>query len=139
LSRRNFGFFRGHEIGRRIVESTRPGRDDDTQTLEQWLDPFRDSDCAAMLLIVDEFDKIKWTPRVATEVFELIEARTAHAAQTVITCNTSLSEICATLPENIGPAMERRLAEFSHPILFMNAEEQTAAGMSIWTPNLTTT
>jgi hypothetical protein len=67
----------------------------------------------AEVLLLDDVGKEKFTERVASEFYELIEHRTSFLLPTIWTANTSKAELAARLGAEHGDATMRRLAEFS--------------------------
>jgi DNA replication protein DnaC len=69
-------------------------------------------------LFLDDLDKARFTPRVESELFELIEARTSSDRPLFVTTNASQAQLAARLSPETGPAIVRRLCEFCDLIDF---------------------
>ena len=68
----------------------------------------------AGFLLLDDLDKApRWTDRTESELFELLEARTNNFRPTLWTANCPLEEIVARMTPHRGPAIMRRLEQFS--------------------------
>lgn len=67
----------------------------------------------AGVLLFDELAKGKFTERVETELFALIEHRTSHLLPTIWTTNSSDKELAERLSEDRGGPILRRIKEFS--------------------------
>jgi hypothetical protein len=69
-------------------------------------------------LFIDDLDKARFSPRVASELFDVIEARELNYLPVVITTNASGKELAAKFEKTIGPAVVNRLARMSITIDF---------------------
>jgi DNA replication protein DnaC len=94
--------YRGTAWAREVV---RQSRGDDYAA---WLDEHIEAD----FLLLDDFDKMKFTPKVAEAFYEILEARFTESQLTILTCNVSGEKLGTMLPEEHGQAAVRRLREF---------------------------
>ncbi len=67
----------------------------------------------AKVLFVDDIGKEKYTERVESEFYELIEQRTSHLLPTIWTSNCSGEELAGMMSEDRGIPIIRRLREFT--------------------------
>lgn len=67
----------------------------------------------AGILLLDDVGKEKYTERVASEFYALVEERTSNLRPTIWTANTSATELTRRLGAEHGDATVRRLMEFS--------------------------
>ena len=68
--------------------------------------------CKHDAVFFDDIDKCKFTERVASELFCLVERFAADEKPLIITSNTSGDAFERRFPEHIGGALRRRLREF---------------------------
>ncbi len=68
---------------------------------------------AAEILLLDDIGKEKYTERVASDFYALIEERTSNLLPTIWTANTSAGELTRRMGSEHGDATVRRLMEFS--------------------------
>ena len=104
-------WIRGPQFQREVINRTKPGG----EGFDDWFESLLESD----LLVIDEVDKIKFTERVMSEFFELIEYRTSNHAAIVLISNSTVEKFCAKMPEESGPAIQRRIVENLCGIRFM--------------------
>jgi DNA replication protein DnaC len=102
---------RGSQFAREVVNRTKPGGDGG---FDNWFSSLLD----AQLLVIDEVDKIKFTERVMSEFFDLIEHRTSNLLAMVLISNADVSTLCAKMSDESGPAIARRIKETLLPIRF---------------------
>lgn len=69
-------------------------------------------------LVIDDIDKAKFTERVESEFYAVIEIATSHKIPIVLTTNITGQEFQALFAPNRGPAIARRLREFCKAIKF---------------------
>lgn len=70
------------------------------------------------LLYFDDIDKgPHQSERLESEFFDLLETRTSNLRPTLWTSQLSLSQLEKRFSAGTGPAIARRLAEFTGPIL----------------------
>ena len=68
----------------------------------------------AGFLLLDDLDKApRWTDRTESELFEVLEARVKQMRPTLWTANCSLEEIVGRMTSHRGPAIMRRLEQFT--------------------------
>lgn len=82
-------------------------------------DEILDGLCRAPLLILDDFGKEKLTDRMASDLFALIDDRTANRRPTVITTNlngSALEERLSHSDRELAAALVARLREFFVPV-----------------------
>ena len=113
---RPFEAMRASVFGKQIYQSTRPGGDND---LDEWLPDLMDYD----VLLLDELDKMRWTDRATSELFEVIEHRTSEGLPIIYTTNQTAADLKKCLPPNIGPALVRRIEEFTSWVWFRGKKE----------------
>lgn len=94
----------GHEIVSRYQD----------ENAESWLDGL----AVCEIIFFDDFGKLKLTERAEVELFGLIERRCANMLPTIITTNDTGDSLAGRMTENRGPAMVRRLRDFSDVIDF---------------------
>lgn len=70
------------------------------------------------LLLLDDLDKARFTERVASALFELVDRRTSNNLPLFVTLNAGPGTLEGRLPTDLGPALIRRLMEFCTPIEF---------------------
>ena len=80
-------FLRGGQFQREIVNRTRPGGTDD---LDAWLHEISETE----LLIIDEVEKIRFSPRVESEFFELLEDRLSNWKPLILISNATVKGLC---------------------------------------------
>lgn len=72
-----------------------------------------DDATAAQLLFFDDLGKFKITERLASELFALVDSRTANSLPTIWTTNFGPEELARALGGNAGAPTLRRIEEFS--------------------------
>ena len=82
---------------------------DSAEDADEFLDKARNKE----ILFLDDVGKEKFTERVASQFYDLIEHRTANMLTTVWTTNMSPSELKERLGDDKGGPTIRRLKEFS--------------------------
>jgi DNA replication protein DnaC len=102
---------RGSQFAREVVNRTRPGGDGG---FEAWFTSLLN----AQLLCIDEVDKIKFSERVMSEFFDLIEHRTSHQRCVILISNSDVATLCDKMSGESGPAVARRIVETLLPIRF---------------------
>jgi DNA replication protein DnaC len=70
----------------------------------------------AEILFIDDIGKEKYTERVESEFYDLIETRTAHLRPILWTANTSGAGLEAMMSPDRGAPILRRLREFTEII-----------------------
>jgi DNA replication protein DnaC len=65
------------------------------------------------VLLIDDIGKEKFSERVETELFDLLEFRTSSMRRTLLTSNLSLTELALKLSQDQGLAIVRRIKEFN--------------------------
>jgi DNA replication protein DnaC len=68
------------------------------------------------LLLLDDIGKGKMTERAEMELYDLLEHRTSHQLPTIWTSNSGSDVLVNSMSKDRGPAILRRLAEFSEVI-----------------------
>ncbi|MCK4625054.1 MAG: ATP-binding protein [Phycisphaerae bacterium] len=97
----------GHECVRQFMSS-------DPDGVTDWLTRLATVD----ILVLDDLGKAKFTERVESELYGLIEARTANMLPILATSNFTGDAFAAKLTEDRGMAMIRRLREFCKVVIF---------------------
>jgi hypothetical protein len=110
------------EMGRRISDLSRSGGDD----LEEYLGRLS---CAG-LLFVDDLDKARFTPRVESELFDILEYREVEELPVIVTTNLKGRELEKMFSRHIGPAIINRLRRTCIPIDFDEPEFDAAAALA---------
>jgi hypothetical protein len=110
------------EMGRRISDLSRSGGEE----LEQYLG---DLSCAG-LLFIDDLDKARFTPRVESELFDILEYREVEELPVVVTTNLKGRELERLFSRHIGPAIINRLRRTCIPIDFDEPEFDAAAALA---------
>ena len=113
LAYRDFSvkLIRGLDFQAQVIDRTRPNGPGGFQ---KWFAGLLDVD----ILAVDDCDKIKFSPRVESEFFNLIDQRTSCYRVLMLSSNSTGSELLARLSPENGPAIVRRIAEFCEPVNF---------------------
>lgn len=96
------------DFARQCAEANAEGAD----SAEAW----HESLLLVNVLFLDDFGKFKLTERVEADLFEIIEARTAHKRPIIITSNFVGTSLVQKLSPDRGPAIVERLREFCIPI-----------------------
>lgn len=104
-------WIRGSQFAREVVNRTKPGG---IGGFDEWFSSLLEAE----LLVIDEVDKIKFSERVMSEFFDLIEHRTSHFEAMMLISNSGVSTLCAKMPDESGPAIARRIKETLVPIKF---------------------
>ncbi len=102
------------ELGRRISDLARYGGDD----FEEYLWELQNTP----LLFIDDIDKARFTPRVESELFSLLERREVDQMPVVITTNLTGRELQGMFSRQIGPAIISRLRRMCIPVDFNESE-----------------
>ncbi len=68
------------------------------------------------ILLLDDLGKEKYTERVETEMYDLIENRTSFLRPIFWTANLDSDKLASQISEDRAEPIIRRLADFSHPI-----------------------
>ena len=102
--------WRAVEMGRMISELSRTGGEE--------LQDFLNQIANAGLLFIDDFDKARFTPRVESELFDLLEYRETQSLPVVVTTNIKGRELEKMFSRHIGPAIVNRLRRMCLPIDF---------------------
>jgi chromosomal replication initiation ATPase DnaA len=110
------------ELGRRISELARTGGDD----FDQYLWDLQNTP----LLFIDDFDKARFTPRVESELFALLEHRDVAQMPIVITTNLTGRELQKMFSPQIGPAIISRLRRMCIPVNFDEPEFDAEAAVA---------
>jgi hypothetical protein len=103
-----FQVYRGVQWAREVVERSKTGEVGD------WLDP--QLDCG--YLVIDDFDKAKFTPKVAEVFYEILEGRFSKGMTVLLTCNSNGDQLLMRMPEEYGPAIVGRLRDFCTVVRF---------------------
>jgi len=69
------------------------------------------------VLFIDDIGKEKYTERVASEFYDLIEYRTSYCLPIIWTSNASLGQLAQSMGENHSGPTLRRIQQFSHVIV----------------------
>jgi hypothetical protein len=70
------------------------------------------------VLLLDDLDKAKFTERTETELFNVINERTANGKPILASLNVTGEELAAMLSEHRGWPIVRRLRDFCRPVDF---------------------
>jgi chromosomal replication initiation ATPase DnaA len=97
-------------MGRLIGELSRAGGEE--------LQDFLNQTANAGLLFIDDLDKARFTSRVESELFDLLEYRETENMPVVITTNIKGRELEKMFFRNTGPAIVNRLRRMCIPIDF---------------------
>jgi len=122
-------FWRAVQLGRAITAAaSNRGDEDDLQTpMEALSRKLR----RCHLLWIDDLDKARFTPRVQSEIFDVIEARDATLSPNLVTTNCTGKEVAALFTKNLGDPIVNRLARACYCINYndagFNYDEQLAA------------
>lgn len=109
------------ELGRRISELSRTGGDE----FEEYLNELR----YTPLLFIDDIDKARFTPRVESEFFALLEYRDLEDMPIVITTNLTGRQLQGMFSRQIGPAIISRLRRMCIPVDFDELAFDTVAAL----------
>jgi hypothetical protein len=101
---------RGVDFQSQVITLSRTGGED----FEEWFYELVNVD----VLAIDDLDKAKWTPRVESELYNLIDLRCGYEMPTIISTNSTGSELLARMSPQTGPAIVARITEFCDPINF---------------------
>jgi hypothetical protein len=107
-------WLRGAQFGKEVIERTRPHG---TGGFESWFAELCDPE-ESELLVVDEVDKIRFSERVSSEFFELLEQRTTNLCQTILVSNSTAADLVSKMPEEYRAATLRRIKERLIPLNF---------------------
>ena len=77
----------------------------------------------AEILFIDDIGKEKYTERVESEFYDLIEKRTSHLRPTIWTANTNGIGLGAMMSPDRGAPILRRLREFTEIISYSPVQE----------------
>lgn len=110
------------ELGRRISDLARYGGDD----FEKYLWELQNTP----LLFIDDIDKARFTPRVESELFALIEHRDVEGIPVVITTNLTGRELQGMFSRQTGPAIISRLRRMCIPVDFNEREFDADAALA---------
>jgi DNA replication protein DnaC len=106
-----FAAVRGLQFSKEVHDRTKPnGRGG----LDDWLSELQSADT----LLIDELDKMNWTPGTTRQFFDLLEYRTSQGLLCYFTTNQTAKELQNDLPKNFGPALIRRIQEFTRIVWF---------------------
>ena len=114
--------WRAADLGRTISELSRGGGDE----LRDMLDDL----CQAGLLFIDDLDKARFTPRVESELFDMLEYRETEGMPVVVTTNLKGRELEKMFSKHIGPAIVNRLRRMCIPIDFDPVDFDDAAALA---------
>jgi DNA replication protein DnaC len=107
-------FMRAKQFAEEVVERTRPNG---KGGFSDWFAGLREAD----VLALDDLDKLDLTPRVAAELFELIEYRTSNELATLYTAQCNLERLAVKMAKKAKEetaGIIRRIRETSVPIHF---------------------
>lgn len=79
---------------------------------------FMDELFAVDVLLIDDLDKARFTPRVVSEFFNLLDKRTGDELPMIITVNSTGDALAKKMSDDTGPAIIGRLVEFFQPVNF---------------------
>jgi DNA replication protein DnaC len=99
------------DFQREVINRTKPGGDGD---LDEFINELLDVD----ILVIDDLDKLRFSPRVEAELFNLIDKRTGNELPIIFTANSSGEVLARKMSPDTGPAIIRRIAEFCEPVNF---------------------
>jgi chromosomal replication initiation ATPase DnaA len=110
------------ELGRRISELSRRGGEEFEDCLAELQ--------RTPLLFIDDIDKARFTPRVESELFALIERREVDGLPVVITTNLTGRELQGMFSRQTGPAIISRLRRMCIAVNFDDAEFDAEAALA---------
>jgi hypothetical protein len=114
--------WRAADLGRTISELSRGSGED----LRDLLDRLGRTG----LLFIDDLDKARFTPRVESELFDLLECRETDAMPVLVTTNLKGRELEKMFSKHIGPAIVNRLRRMCIPIDFDPVTFNEAAALA---------
>jgi DNA replication protein DnaC len=113
--RRDIVVMRGNQFQTELVALTKPGaREDDDETFDDWILDIK----WASILFFDDLTKLKFSERTEVEFWQVLEHRTSEQLPTIFTAECPPSELLKRMSKTNGPAIVRRIMEFSTPINF---------------------
>lgn len=108
--------FKGHKVfavsAKKIERAIQDTFSDDRETRNESRKLMNETLWSGILLL-DDLGKEKYTERVASEFYALVEERTSNLLPTIWTANTSATELKKRMGSEHGDATVRRLMEFS--------------------------
>ena len=104
--------WRAGDLGRAITEASRGG-DGELEALSQKL-------CRSRYLFIDDIDKARFTDRVQSEFFSVIDAREINSKPVIITTNTTGVGLAKLFTSNVGKPIVNRLVRMCYSIDFDN-------------------
>ena len=113
---------RAVEMGRNISELSRTGGDE--------FQDFLTGLACTGLLFIDDLDKARFTPRVESEIFDLLEYREKQELAVVVTTNLKGRELEKMFSRHVGSAIVNRLRRMCVPIDFDHAGFDQAAALA---------
>jgi DNA replication protein DnaC len=102
--------FRGTEFARHVVTKALSGE------LDDWLAMLMDEEL--WYLFLDDFDKIKFTPKVTECIYEVFEARFSHGLPILLTVNSTGTDLEQKMPPEYGSPIVRRIRDHCSPVKF---------------------
>ena len=114
--------WRAVELGRCISDLSRSGGEE--------MQDFLTELAQAELLFIDDLDKARFTPRVESELFDLLEFRESADKPVVVTTNLKGRELEKMFSRHIGPAIVNRLRRMCVPIDFDAAKFDEGAALA---------
>jgi DNA replication protein DnaC len=108
---RSVEHIKGHDLSREIVECTRPDGPGGIDVLIRQLTRVK-------VLCIDEVDKMRLSPRVEDEFFNLLSNRIDYGRTMIFTAQRGLDHFVSRFSEVNRGAVERRMREFFVPIFF---------------------
>lgn len=104
-------FLRGVTFQNEVVDRTKPGGSGD---FTDWFDDL----CNVDYVLLDDIDKTRFSPRVESELYNLIDVRTSNELPIVLSANSTGPAMQRRMSPETGPAICRRIAEFCEPVNF---------------------
>jgi DNA replication protein DnaC len=114
---------RATELGRTISELSRGNGEE----LRDFVNRLRKT----KLLFIDDLDEARLTPRVESELFDLLEYRETEDLPVVVTTNVNGRELEKLFSRNIGPAIVNRLRRICIAIDFDQESFDGAAALAV--------
>jgi DNA replication protein DnaC len=83
------------------------------------------TDCEPGVVIIDDIDKVRATPSIQSELFNLLETITANEMTLIVTTNTTAGALANKFDPEFGRAIVARIMEFCVPVNFSGTRKPT--------------
>ncbi len=107
-------FLRSSEFAREVVDRTKPENAGGIGGFEEWFGRLQFVD----VLVFDEVEKIKFTTRVESEFFDLLENRVSHNLPIIFASNSTVTGFVHRMQPDFKAATQRRILENCHAVNF---------------------